>query len=199
MSHSIFITSATSLIAQPGRTVNTFPSGLVRVDQSYLGLTSQATIHRALLSIGNDMPDGNSSPCLDGLKIFPAPQERRREDGFTEYLVSAYGRKNDTGLTSIKWEIFQASHTISSGGESSTIEGIFKQKVVTILQVLTEIEESNYSFSADSIALPYPQLINGDASTEWANVFEKGVASFSSTNYSHFREATIIINHFKKI
>jgi|LauGreDrversion4_2_1035121.scaffolds.fasta_scaffold195150_3 hypothetical protein len=199
MSYSIFITSPTALIPQPGRAVNTFPSGLVRVDQTYLGLTSKATTHRATLAIGNDMPDSDSSPCMDGLKIFPAPQERRREDGFTEYLVSAYGRKNDTGLTSIKWEIFQASHTISSGGESSTIEGIFKQKVVTILQVLTEIEENNYSFSTGSIQLPYPQLINGDWSTEWANVFEQGVASFSSTNYGRFREATIIINHFKKI
>jgi hypothetical protein len=196
---TIFTANPHALIAQPGRAVNTFPSGLVRVDQTYLGLASQSAKHRATLAVGNNMPDGNSSPCMDGLKIFPAPQERRREDGFTEYLVSAYGRKNNTGLTSTKWEIFQASHTISSGDESSTIEGIFKRKVVTILQVLNEIEESSYSFSTGSIQLPYPQLINGDASPEWDNVFTLGVASFSSTNYGHFREATIIINHFKKI
>jgi len=97
MSHSIFITSPTALIAQPGRAVNTFPSGLVRVDQVYLGLTSQAATHRATLAIGNNMPDGNSSPCIDGLKIFPEVQERRRSDGFTEFIVSAYGRVNTTG------------------------------------------------------------------------------------------------------
>jgi hypothetical protein len=93
---TILIARPTGLIPQPGRTVNTFPSGLIRVDQSYLGLTSQATTHRAMLAVGNNMPDGNSSPSLDGLKIFPEAQERLREDGFTEYIVSAYGRLKST-------------------------------------------------------------------------------------------------------
>ena len=97
MSYTIFTSNPTALIPQPGRAVNTFASGLVRVDQTYLGLTSQAATHRTTLAIGNNMPDGNSSPCIDGLKIFPEVQERRREDGFTEYIVSAYGRANSTG------------------------------------------------------------------------------------------------------
>ena len=96
MSYTIFTANPTSLIAQPGRAVNTFPSGLVRVDQLYLGLTSEAATHRAILAVGNDMPDGDTSPCIDGLKIFPEAQERRREDGFTEYIVSAYGRAKST-------------------------------------------------------------------------------------------------------
>ena len=101
MSYTLFnsTTAATDLIAQPGRAVNTFPSGLVRVDQTYLGLTANATAHRATLAVGNDMPDGDTSPCIDGLKIFPEVQERRREDGWTEYIVSAYGRANTTGKT----------------------------------------------------------------------------------------------------
>lgn len=97
MSYTIFSSSSTALIPQPGRAVNTFPSGLVRVDQTYLGLTAQAATHRAILAVGNDMPDEDSSPCIDGLKIFPEVQERRREDGFTEYIVSAYGRVNMSG------------------------------------------------------------------------------------------------------
>ena len=104
MSYTLFKTSAasTGLIAQPGRAVNTFASGLVRVDQTYLGLTANASANRAILAVGNDMPDGDSTPCIDGLKIFPEVQERRREDGFTEYIVSAYGRINTTGtVTSI--------------------------------------------------------------------------------------------------
>ena len=96
MSYTIFTANPTSLIAQPGRAVNTFPSGLVRVDQLYLGLTSEAATHRAILAVGNDMPDGDTSPCIDGLYIFPEVQERRREDGFTEYIVSAYGRAKST-------------------------------------------------------------------------------------------------------
>jgi len=94
MSYTLFnsTTAATGLIAQPGRAVNTFPSGLVRVDQTYLGLTANTATHRGILSVGNDMPDGDTAPCIDGLKIFPEVQERRREDGWTEYIVSAYGR-----------------------------------------------------------------------------------------------------------
>lgn len=105
MSYSIFISNPTALIAQPGRAVNTFPSGLVRVDQTYLGLTSQTSTHRATLAIGNNMPDGNSSPCIDGLKIFPEVQERRREDGFTEFIVSAYGRSNLQGNKTFSKEL----------------------------------------------------------------------------------------------
>jgi hypothetical protein len=102
MSYLIYtsLEASSGLIPQPGRAVNTFPSGLVRVDQTYLGLTSNAATHRAILAVGNDMPDGDTAPCIDGLKIFPEAQERRREDGFTEYIVSAYGRMNTTGKLS---------------------------------------------------------------------------------------------------
>lgn len=104
MSYTIFTSNPSALIPQPSRAVNTFPSGLVRVDQTYLGLTSQATPHRAILAVGNDMPDGDSSPAIDGLKIFPEPQEVRREDGFTEYKVSAYGRINTHGKADSNFE-----------------------------------------------------------------------------------------------
>ena len=108
MSHTIFTSNPTALIPQPGRAVSTFPSGLVRVNQTYLGLTSQAATHRATLVVGNDMPDGDSSPCIDGLKIFPEVQERRREDGFTEYIVSAYGRANSSGSKTRPLVLFSA-------------------------------------------------------------------------------------------
>jgi hypothetical protein len=102
---TIYKTAAgNGLIPQAGRSASTFPSGLVRVDQTYLGLTSQATTHRATLAVGNSMPDGDSSPCIDGLKIFPEPQEVRREDGFTEYKVSAYGRINTHGKADSNFE-----------------------------------------------------------------------------------------------
>lgn len=106
MSYTLFnsTTAATALIAQPGRSVSTFPSGLVRVDQTYLGLTANASTHRAILAVGNDMPDGDSSPCIDGLKIFPEVQEVRREDGFTEYKVCAYGRINTHGKADSNFE-----------------------------------------------------------------------------------------------
>jgi hypothetical protein len=104
MSYTLY-KSTSGLIAQPGRSVSTFPSGLVRVDQTYLGLTANAATNRATLAVGNDMPDGDTAPCIDGLKIFPEAQERRREDGFTEYIVSAYGRANSTGKLSKSMDV----------------------------------------------------------------------------------------------
>jgi len=92
---TIYEKTAGALIATPGRTVATFPSGLCRVDQKYICTTATAATHRATLAIGNDMPDGNDAPAIDGLKIYPAPQEIERGDGFTEFMVSAYGRTTE--------------------------------------------------------------------------------------------------------
>ncbi len=53
------------------------------------------------LAIGNPLPDGDNSPAIDGLSIFPASDENRRGDGFTEFNVSAYGRVS-TALSGIQ-------------------------------------------------------------------------------------------------
>ena len=121
MSYTLFnsSTAATDLIAQPGRAVNTFPSGLVRVDQTYLGLTANAATHRAILAVGNNMPDGDTSPCVDDLKIFPEAQERRREDGWTEYIVSAYGRSKSNATIESR-AIIRTVGTITLGRKSVT-------------------------------------------------------------------------------
>lgn len=96
-----------ALVATPGRTVATFPSGLCRVDQTYVCATAHAAGHRATLAVGNDMPDGNEAPAIDGLKIFPQPQETERGDGFTEFAVSAYGRtsREMTNIELLKQDI----------------------------------------------------------------------------------------------
>ena len=81
-----------SLITTGDRKVTTFESGLVRVDRIYVCPTRDASLHRSILSEGNELPDDDGSPSIDGLYIFPAPQESTRGDGFTEFVVSAYGR-----------------------------------------------------------------------------------------------------------
>jgi hypothetical protein len=85
------------LFATGERTVSTFPSGLIRVDQSFVCPTSDAATNRNALAVGSEMP-GGSYPATDGLKIFPEPQEKKRDNGFTEFIVSAYGRVNMTGI-----------------------------------------------------------------------------------------------------
>jgi hypothetical protein len=104
----IYEKTPNGLYATGQRTVSTFPSGLIRVDQTFTGKTSAAATHRATLAVGADFP-GGSYPAMDGLKIFPAPQEKRRDDGFTEFLVSGFGRLNSTGnqKTEFKVSTFQ--------------------------------------------------------------------------------------------
>ena len=81
-----------ALVATGSRTVSTFPSGLVRVDQTYTCATAYADTHRATLGLGENMPDGNDAPAVDGLYIGQAPAETQTPEGFTEFQVSAFGR-----------------------------------------------------------------------------------------------------------
>lgn len=188
MSLTLYIANPTALIPQPGRAVNTFPSGLVRVDQTYLGLTSESATHRAILAVGNDMPDGDSSPCIDGLKIFPEVQERRREDGFTEFLVSAYGRGNTTGKSEINFEIFTLSKFDTTG--------IFRQKIKTISRVLKTGTE--YNFSADVSGIGLPVLIDGSSWVNFGNSWDIGVSNYNSIDFGHFYEIVVVVKPYIK-
>jgi hypothetical protein len=85
------------LIALPGRTVQTYPSGLVRVEQSFVCRKANAGNMRSQIKVGDEMPLDEGSPAIDGLYIFPNPQEVSRPDGFVEFRVTAYGRFNKTG------------------------------------------------------------------------------------------------------
>jgi hypothetical protein len=136
----------------------------VRVDQSFLGLTANAATHRAILAVGNDMPDGDTSPCIDGLKIFPEVQERRREDGFTEYLVSAYGRTNSTGklsksldVSTVQVPTYLTITNLPAGTNNSTTP-----VQMTVIVTTTAVTRSAVvPASASNSAIPLP---SGDAS-----------------------------------
>jgi hypothetical protein len=85
------------LITLPERNVQTFPSGLVRIDRVYACRKTLADRFRRDLAVGNPLPFDDGAPAIDGAFIFPEPQETIRDDGFAEFRVSAYGRTNTTG------------------------------------------------------------------------------------------------------
>ena len=85
-----------NLIALPNRTVQTYPSGLVRVEQSFVCRKADVATYRKQLKAGDKMPN-DDSPAIDGLYIFPDVAEVSRDDGFSEFRVTAYGRTNKTG------------------------------------------------------------------------------------------------------
>ena len=90
--------TTTGLKAQDDRTVQTFPSGLIRVDRTYVCPTASEATFRPILLKGNPPPQDDLAPSIDGLYIFPDPSENRRDDGFTEFRVSSYGRINTGGI-----------------------------------------------------------------------------------------------------
>jgi hypothetical protein len=85
------------LIALPGRSVQTFPSGLVRVDRTYACRAADAGRFRQQFAVGNPLPFDDGTPSIDQMSIFPEPQEEQGDDGFVRFRVSAYGRVNTTG------------------------------------------------------------------------------------------------------
>lgn len=95
MPNIIYQKTPGQLIAQGDRTVSTFPSGLIRVDQSFICPTTDAASQRALLPVESNFPGGNE-PSLDGIFVYPDIQEKRQSDGFTELIISGYGRTQET-------------------------------------------------------------------------------------------------------
>lgn len=82
----------TDLIALPNRTVQTYPSGLVRVERSFVCRKDRVARFRNTIKVNEPMPLDDGAPAVDGLYIFPEPQEIVRDDGFVEFRVTAYGR-----------------------------------------------------------------------------------------------------------
>jgi len=83
-----------NLIALPNRTVQTYPSGLVRVERSFVCRKTDVAKTRNTIRVNERMPMDDGAPAFDGLFIFPEPQEVVRDDGFLEFRVTAYGRTN---------------------------------------------------------------------------------------------------------
>ena len=144
----------TELIELPGRSIATFPSGLVRVDRTYACRTERASAFRQQFAEGTILPFDDGRPAIDGLYIFPEAQETQKENGFTEFKVSAYGRTNTKGQVSSTFmettaELITTSFFTSQPLTSSTIAFPVVIEVVTtqstafnILQISTMFPES---------------------------------------------------------
>ena len=129
MPQIIYEKNAGELIPQGGRSVSTFPSGLIRVDQTFICSTPNVAIHRSDLKVGNDFP-GSSEPAIDGLYIYPEVQENRRGDGFSELIASGYGRTTNT-LQNIRKQVSAAlQRRITSGGSSYLTTLFYSRNII---------------------------------------------------------------------
>ena len=116
MATTLYEKTSGQLVKTGTRNVNTYASGLCRVDRVYTCASANAATHRDTLRIGQTMPDDDGTPAVDGLYIFPVPQESEKGDGFTEFQVSAYGR-TETGaqVTAIDQQTLFIGNPTSTG------------------------------------------------------------------------------------
>jgi hypothetical protein len=115
------------LITLPERNVQTFPSGLVRIDRVYACRKTLADRFRRDLAVGNPLPFDDGAPAIDGAFIFPDPQEVVRDDGFAEFRVSAYGRTNTIGSEKVEDEYITESISVGQ----TTAQFITRSKILT--------------------------------------------------------------------
>jgi hypothetical protein len=170
---SILIYSSRDFIPLPGRTVQTFPSGLVRVERSFACRRSAAPAYRELLRVGAPMPEDDGSPAIDGLYIFPEPQEQDRGDGFVEFRVTAYGRTSVFQSSNIERGSVRGTYThvlsyTSSvvGGESRPAGSIITQfpsinETYTLRGVLAFSDSTGLALAKPTIATPMVYPIGG--------------------------------------
>ena len=95
---TIYESTTGGLVTTGDRSISRFPSGLVRIDQTYVGATGYESEHRALLADGIILPSQSDDPTLDGLYILGGAQEMRDGLGFTKYQVSGYGRLSESAV-----------------------------------------------------------------------------------------------------
>lgn len=148
-------TGQSALKTQEGRAVQTYPSGLVRVERTYVCPTADEARFRPVLVEGAILPFDDGTPAIDGLYIFPAPNEIRRDDGYTEFRVTAYGRTNTTGFIEKNYISDTIGYTVAQQdgpdiyAESAGFLPSYIQRVV-----LKDNEISNFAFSLNATSQP---------------------------------------------
>jgi hypothetical protein len=197
-----------ALIPTGDRVISTFPSGLVRVDQSFSCKTSSATTHRNALAVGNNFPNGNY-PAIDGLNIFPEPQEKIGSDGFTEFLVSAYGRTttdvNDVTIPAIYNNVSDSSVYIREGFIRKYVvkKGETFSKPIDAEPTITQTFTENASATISLTSLSGAGTFNNPWGSVWVSFRGTGVVTISDFNITNPLIYAIIngisANHLVKV
>ena len=174
------------LIALPGRSIATFPSGLVRVDRTYACRTERASAFRQQFAVGTILPSDDGTPAIDGLYIFPDAQETQKEDGFTEFKVSAYGRTNTEGYS--RREFLQGSVTIAQTTDSVAVAVTPPVLNEQIVQTFVTLSESPFLFQFgipdNSLKVYFP---------DGEEIFEKYPNSFEVFSFGGFQRVTTTV------
>ena len=96
----------------------------MRVERSFMCRKDDVARYKNILRVNEPMPLDDGAPAIDGLYIFPEPQEQVRDDGFVEFRVTAYGRSlvQEQVTRGAVYVILQATDRVfnSETGETTT-------------------------------------------------------------------------------
>jgi hypothetical protein len=141
------------------------------------------------------LPDDEGTPAIDGLYIFPEPQEMARDDGFYEFRVTAYGRANTTGVEQISEEF--TTESVSSGG--ITGQAVLKNDLLTKEVVLTEGETISPTTKAirgtPTVVFDYGEIGDYIVNPN-RRLYSVAIRSYAARNYGRFSEITVVYGPF---
>lgn len=184
MPQIIYSANPSGLIAQGDRSVTTYPSGLLKVEQTFIGLTANESTDRLQLQIGQAFPL-DDSPSLDGVFIFPATQESRGANGFTTYKVSGYGRIIEEGYS----EIYPSNILISTIIDNDiTFTDLWATKEKLTQRVIFNDQENEDPFGYDTSDVPFPLVIGTPSSFASQVNFVITRVDVQRTNFGRFTE-----------
>ena len=136
------------LIALPGRTVQAFPSGLVRVDRKYACRTASIDKFLGLFQIEGFLPFEkfrDPSPSqLDAPRIFPNPTVENNDNGYSIISASGYYPSISKLIPKFSVQIYQISKSFTVTEDSG-------ENPITYSWTISEdwfVENSNWSFVA---------------------------------------------------
>lgn len=153
--------------------------------------------YRNALRVNEPMPFDDGAPAIDGLFIFPEPQEQVRDDGFVEFRVTAYGRTTQRdyilrGSALITVPLAAQTFNSSTGATTSvTISLRAIGDVFTIKRVLTSAASTASVVQSPGSLTPEINFISlpTDVGTY---AIQKGLflSQLSSVNFGVFSEFT---------
>ena len=167
------------LVWQADARVSVFQSGLILVQRSAIVRKDRAATARASLIVGDVLPL-ESDPSLDGVFVYPEPQETYSESHVT-FIVSGYGRASTRKIatSSVYVATFDLTDFVGFSRE------LLGEKISTF-QVIRKDEPLVLEYPSEEPEFQYP---DGTGTLYISGGWK--VASIDRVNFGEFDELSI--------
>lgn len=207
----IYTAKKGKLVKQGDMGIFIFPSGLVRLEQTFVCLEDDIKSHRATLASEKLYPLDFYGTTLkrpvdviDGFYIYPQPTEKMRGDGFAELYVTAFGRLNETGKKTLEWKVWEENGTFKKPDDTEIqVTSMWTSRVKRVEKVVKTAEAENFSPSSEFSFTSQPsgatiaQKIEGVESNTERTIRCVGIRDYQATGYGFFTEIRYSVDSYK--